>query len=48
MPTLLDQFKLDGKYAVVTGPSSGIGRAMAGFLAEAGAHVILVVRRESE
>jgi NAD(P)-dependent dehydrogenase (short-subunit alcohol dehydrogenase family) len=48
MSPLLDQFKLDGKNAVVTGASSGIGRAMAGFLAEAGAHVILVARRESE
>jgi NAD(P)-dependent dehydrogenase (short-subunit alcohol dehydrogenase family) len=48
MSALLDQFKLDGKNAVVTGASSGIGRAMAGFLAEAGAQVILVARRESE
>ena len=48
MSALLDRFKLDGKNAVVTGASSGIGRAMAGFLAEAGAQVILVARRESE
>ena len=45
---ILDQFKLDNKQAVVTGASSGIGRAMAGFLAEAGAGVVLVARRESE
>jgi len=42
MSALLEKFKLDGKNAVVTGASSGIGRAMAGFLAAAGAHVVLV------
>ncbi len=45
---ILDQFKLDGKTAVVTGASSGIGRAMAGFLAAAGAGVVLLARREDE
>ena len=33
---------------MVTGASSGIGRAMAGFLAAAGAAVVLVARREAE
>ena len=33
---------------VVAGASSGIGRAMAGFLAAAGASVVLVARREAE
>ncbi len=33
---------------VVAGASSGIGRAMAGFLAAAGASVVLVARRETE
>lgn len=37
---ILDDFKLDGKKAVVTGPKSGIGQAMAIGLAEAGADVI--------
>jgi 2-deoxy-D-gluconate 3-dehydrogenase len=37
---ILDQFKLDGKVALVTGCRRGIGRAAAVALAEAGADII--------
>ena len=41
-------FSLEGKVALVTGASSGIGRHMAATLAKAGAHVIAVARREDK
>ena len=40
--TILDQFRLDGKTALVTGARRGIGKAMAIALAEAGADIIAV------
>ena len=44
----MEMFSLAGRRALVTGASSGIGKAMAGFLANAGAEVVLVARREAE
>jgi len=41
---VIDQFRLDGKIALVTGCKRGIGRAMALALAEAGADLIGVSR----
>lgn len=43
----LEQFRLDGKTALVTGGSRGLGLECARALAEAGARVALLARRES-
>ena len=42
---ILDKFRLDGRVAIVTGASSGLGVAFAQALAEAGADVALGARR---
>ena len=41
-------FDLSGRRALVTGGNSGVGEAMARALGFAGAHVLLVARRETE
>ena len=43
--SVLDLFRLDGRVAIVTGASSGLGVHFAEALAEAGADVVLAARR---
>jgi len=46
--TVLDSFRLDGRRALVTGGAKGLGKVMAGALAEAGAEVAVVSRTLAE
>lgn len=46
MSSALERFTLDGRVAIVAGASSGLGEGIARALAEAGARVAVVARRE--
>src|SRR4051794_26218482 len=46
VPSINELFRLDGRIAIVTGGSRGLGQEMAEGLAEAGASLMLCARRE--
>ena len=45
---VLDQFKMEGRVAIVTGASRGLGKVMAQTLAEAGASVVVASRSQAD
>ena len=47
IPPVAPLFRLDGKVALVTGGSRGLGRTIAAALAAAGARVAITARRAS-
>jgi NAD(P)-dependent dehydrogenase (short-subunit alcohol dehydrogenase family) len=46
--TVLDQFRLNGRVAIITGGSKGLGKSIGQALAEAGASVVLASRHRDE
>ena len=46
--SILDRFRLDGRVALVTGGTKGLGRSMSEGLAQAGAQVVVVSRHIKE